>query len=196
MMRQLVANHHTVIFISHKLNEIMEICDRCTVLRLGRLADTVCIKDVKNRQELASLMVGHDVELTTKIKSVKPGQVLLKIQDLCCQSDRGLPMLKNVNLELREGEILGICGVDGNGQSELVSLLAQRLHRYAVADDVRLPRSTTPATEHSRDAAADVPARASPPAGLDRSKAASPENHMRRAWLPLRPYRWCHAPKS
>ncbi|MEG2349523.1 MAG: ABC transporter ATP-binding protein [Hungatella sp.] len=123
MMRMLTGEGHTVIFISHKLNEIMKICDRCTVLRQGRLAATVEIADVKNRQELATLMVGHQVELKTEKKPLHLGEERLKIEHLCCDNDRGISMLKDVNFSLRGGEILGVCGVDGNGQSELIQCI-------------------------------------------------------------------------
>lgn len=120
MMSTLTSEGHTVIFISHKLNEIMRICDRCTVLRLGKVAATVEIKDVKNRQELAALMVGREVQLTTRKAPVKLKGEKLVVKNLSCNSDRGLPAVKDVSFEIQGGEILGICGVDGNGQSELI----------------------------------------------------------------------------
>jgi len=123
MMTALTSERHTVIFISHKLNEIMRICDRCTVLRLGKVAATVEISDVKNRQELAALMVGREVELTTQKAPADLRGEKLVVKDLCCNNDRGIPALKNVSLEIQSGEILGICGVDGNGQSELVQCI-------------------------------------------------------------------------
>lgn len=123
MMKKLTGEGHTVIFISHKLNEIMKICDRCTVLRQGRLAATVEISRVKNRQELAALMVGHQVELKTEKKPLKLRDLQLYVDHLCCDNDRGLPMVKDVSFSVQGGEILGICGVDGNGQSELVQCI-------------------------------------------------------------------------
>ena len=123
MMNMLTGEGHTVIFISHKLNEIMKICDRCTVLRLGRLAATVEISEVHNRQELANLMVGHQVELKTDKKPLNLRGERLKVENLCCDNDRGLPMLKDVSFSVQGGEILGVCGVDGNGQSELVQCI-------------------------------------------------------------------------
>jgi len=120
MMATLTSEGHTVIFISHKLNEIMKICDSCTILRLGKVAATVAIKDIKNRQELAALMVGREVRLTTQKAPVKLFGEKLVVKSLSCNSDRGLPAVKDVSFKVRGGEILGICGVDGNGQSELV----------------------------------------------------------------------------
>lgn len=113
----------TVIFISHKLNEIMKICDRCTVLRNGRLAATLPIQEVTNRQQLATLMVGKDVALVTEKLPVKLGAKRLIVHNLCCENDQKLPILKDISLSLHDGEILGICGVDGNGQSELIQCI-------------------------------------------------------------------------
>ncbi|MCL2857626.1 MAG: ABC transporter ATP-binding protein [Oscillospiraceae bacterium] len=123
MMRQLTDEGHTVIFISHKLNEIMKICDRCTVLRLGEVAATVDIAEVKDRQQLASLMVGREVELETTTKPVELRDKRLEVENLCVDNDRGLPAVKNMTFDLYGGEILGICGVDGNGQSEMVQCI-------------------------------------------------------------------------
>jgi len=120
MMTKLKNEGQTVIFISHKLNEIMKICDRCTVLRQGRLEATVNIEDVKNREELAALMVGREVELVVEKNPVQLLEERLVVKDLCCDNDRKLPAVKSVSFEVRGGEILGICGVDGNGQSELI----------------------------------------------------------------------------
>lgn len=123
MMNKLTGEGHTVIFISHKLNEIMKICDRCTVLRQGKLAATVEISEVHNRQELANLMVGHQVELKTERKPPEYTGERLRVEHLTCLNDRGLPAVKDVSFELQGGEILGVCGVDGNGQSELVQCI-------------------------------------------------------------------------
>ena len=123
MMRQLTNEGHTVIFITHKLGEVMKICDRCTVLRLGEVADTMDIDQVQDSRQLAALMVGKDVELEMEMKPVElRGQKLL-LENLCANNDRGLPAVKNVSFEVRGGEILGICGVDGNGQSEMVQCI-------------------------------------------------------------------------
>ena len=123
MMRQLTAEGHTVIFISHKLNEIMKICDRCTVLRLGEVAATVDIDQVENRQQLATLMVGREVKLETERKPAHLRGKMLELSNLHVNNDRGVPAVKNVSFEVYGGEILGICGVDGNGQSEMVQCI-------------------------------------------------------------------------
>ncbi len=123
VIRQLTAEGHTVIFISHKLAEIMEICDCCTVLRQGKVEATVLIKDVTDKQHLASLMVGKNVDLITNKEESKPGKVVLKVENLDYHNSNHLKVLENINLEIRSGEILGISGVDGNGQSELIQCI-------------------------------------------------------------------------
>ena len=123
MVRKLTSEGKTVIFISHKLAEIMEICDRCTVLRQGKVVATVAVKDVKNREELASLMVGKNVELVTQKKEAKVGEEVLRVEKLCAANQDNHPVLTDITFSLHAGEILGICGVDGNGQSELVKCI-------------------------------------------------------------------------
>lgn len=123
MIRQLKAEGKTVIFISHKLAEIMEICDRCTVLRLGKLAATLNIDEVKDKEHLAALMVGKDVELVTSKERANPGEVVLMVNSLNCVNERNVSALKDINFQVQKGEILGVCGVDGNGQSELINCI-------------------------------------------------------------------------
>ncbi|MCL2368898.1 MAG: ABC transporter ATP-binding protein [Oscillospiraceae bacterium] len=123
MMRQLTAEGHTVIFITHKLGEVMTICDRCTVLRLGEVVASVDIDQIQDRKQLAAMMVGRDVEFETKMKPVELRGKQLELENLCANNDRGLPAVKDVSFELYGGEILGICGVDGNGQSEMVQCI-------------------------------------------------------------------------
>ncbi|NLA81410.1 MAG: ABC transporter ATP-binding protein [Clostridiaceae bacterium] len=124
VIRQLIAEGKTVIFISHKLPEIMAICDRCTILRQGKVAAAgLEVKNIKNLNELAHLMVGRDVELVTTKTLSKPGPVVLKVEVLNYVNEKGIHILKDVNFDVRAGEIVGICGVDGNGQSELVKCI-------------------------------------------------------------------------
>ena len=123
MMTALKNEGRTVIFISHKLNEIMRICDRCTVLRLGKVEATVRIEEVKDCNHLATLMVGKDVQLETQKSACNAHEVELSVKNLHALNDLGLPAVQNMSFEVRGGEILGICGVDGNGQSELVQCL-------------------------------------------------------------------------
>lgn len=130
MVRKLTSEGKTVIFISHKLAEIMEICDRCTVLRQGRVAATVAIKDVKNKEELARLMVGKDVELVTEKKEAHIGNEILRVENLCAVNQDKRPVLTDVSFSVHSGEILGVCGVDGNGQSELIKCITG-LHKIS-----------------------------------------------------------------
>ncbi len=124
VIRQLIAEGKTVIFISHKLPEIMAICDRCTILRQGKVAAAgLEVKSIKNLNELAHLMVGRDVELVTAKTLSNPGEVVLNVEDLNYTNEKGVHVLKDVNFNVRSGEIVGICGVDGNGQSELVKCI-------------------------------------------------------------------------
>lgn len=123
IIRQLTSEGKTVIFISHKLAEILEICDRCTVLRLGRVAATLSISEIENKEQLASLMVGKEVDLVTQKEQAKLGDVILKLENVCALNQRKLEALHDVSFELHAGEILGICGVDGNGQSELIKVI-------------------------------------------------------------------------
>lgn len=124
IIRQLTKEGKTIIFISHKLNEIMTICDRCTVLRNGRVAaEGLPVKDIKNANQLAELMVGQTVNLKTDKSVAKPGEVVLQVKNVSALNDRKLQALNDVSFEIRAGEILGVAGVDGNGQSELVKVL-------------------------------------------------------------------------
>jgi len=123
IIRQLTQAGHTVIFITHKLNEVMEICDRCTVLRQGKFEATVKISEVKNKQELARLMVGRELEANVKKNLSRAPEAVLAVQDLSARNNKGLPALQDFSFEICAGEILGVAGVDGNGQSELVECL-------------------------------------------------------------------------
>ena len=121
MIRQLTGEGKTVIFISHKLAEIMTICDRCTVLRLGKVAASgLPISQISDKSQLAALMVGQDVNLVTDKAEATPKDVVLCVEGLTCENSRKLTAVNDVSFTLRAGEILGVCGVDGNGQSELI----------------------------------------------------------------------------
>jgi len=122
IIHRLRADGKTILFISHKLKEIMEISDRVTVMRDGKVVDTVEKADT-SEVDLARLMVGRDVFLKTAPPSKKIGDVILKVENLSAINEFNRPVLRNVNLEVRSGEILGIAGIDGNGQSELVRAL-------------------------------------------------------------------------
>jgi general nucleoside transport system ATP-binding protein len=123
ILRTLVREGLSVIFISHKLNEVLEIADRITVLRRGKTIDTVP-REGATEAGLARMMVGREVLLRVeKTPAEQGGEPLLEVEDLHVLDDRRLPAVKGVSLSVRAGEIVGIAGVDGNGQSELIEAL-------------------------------------------------------------------------
>ena len=122
IMRTLLDKGASIIFISHKLKEVLEICDNVVVLRRGRVAGQADPK-ASTEQSLASLMVGRDVLLEVEKEAATPGDEILNVVNLQVQDDRGLPAVEGVNFGLQQGEILGIAGVQGNGQTELVEAL-------------------------------------------------------------------------
>jgi simple sugar transport system ATP-binding protein len=123
VLRDLVKGGKTIIFISHKLKEVLEISDRITVMRRGKVVGHLITKDT-NEEEIATLMVGREVLLRVDKKPATPGAVAMKVENLTASSDQSVPALKGVSFDLRYGEILGIAGVEGNGQSELMEVLA------------------------------------------------------------------------
>jgi ABC-type uncharacterized transport system ATPase subunit len=122
-LRQMTAEGHALIFISHKLKEVLAISDRISVLRQGKLAGTVPNQDVTRRQ-LAQLMLGREVIQTTGREAVDQGEVRLALYGVSARRESGLPALEDVSLEVRAGEILGVAGVSGNGQHELAEVVA------------------------------------------------------------------------
>jgi simple sugar transport system ATP-binding protein len=116
----------SVVFISHKLNEVMTICDRISVLRLGKMIGTVAKKKT-NKTELACMMVGHET-FGVKRQSERPqGRTVLRVENLTLQNKKGVSALQNVSFDVHACEILGIAGVSGNGQSELTCILSGTL---------------------------------------------------------------------
>lgn len=122
VLRGLVAQGKTIIFITHKLREVLQLSDRITVLRRGRNAGKLITSET-NQAEIARLMVGREVLLRVNKTPAYPGPVALHVEDLHAFSDRDLEVLHGVSFEVHAGEILGIAGVEGNGQSELVEVL-------------------------------------------------------------------------
>jgi general nucleoside transport system ATP-binding protein len=122
IIRNLQADGKSIIFISHKLNEVLEIADRITVLRRGKTIETVPAEGA-TEASLARAMVGRDVLLRVDKKPAQPGDVLLAVEDLHVNDDRGIAKVRGVSFEVRAGEIVGIAGVDGNGQSELIDAI-------------------------------------------------------------------------
>ncbi|MBQ7938883.1 MAG: ABC transporter ATP-binding protein [Clostridia bacterium] len=120
IMRNLAAEGKSILFITHKLNEIMAVADRCSVLRKGKYMGTVDVKDC-DRAQLSRMMVGRDVEFAVQKDPAKPTDVVLEVKDLCMASKRGKRNSVNgVSFQVRAGEIVCIAGIEGNGQSELV----------------------------------------------------------------------------
>ena len=123
ILRNLTREGMSVIFITHKVNEVLDIADRITVLRRGKMIDTVT-REGATEEGLARLMVGRDVLLRVDKQPAQPGEPLLSVEDLRVVDDRGLEAVRGVSFDVRAGEILGIAGVDGNGQSELIDALS------------------------------------------------------------------------
>jgi simple sugar transport system ATP-binding protein len=122
-MRQMAKDGHALIFISHKLHEVVEISQRVTVLRDGRKIGTRPTSET-TKQDLATWMVGREVGFAPERGSVERGEVRLQLEQVSSGSDRGTPGLRNVSLDVRSGEILGLAGVSGNGQRELAEVIA------------------------------------------------------------------------
>ncbi len=121
-LRKMAAEGRGIIFITHKLGEVMEVSDRVTVMRRGKVVVTKKTREV-TKSELANYMIGRPVIFSSEKIKAKPGKVLMKLIDLEALSDKGAPALNKVNLEVRSGEILGIAGISGNGQVELAEVI-------------------------------------------------------------------------
>jgi ABC-type uncharacterized transport system ATPase subunit len=127
ILRRLSDEGLSIIFISHKLNEVLEIADRVTVLRRGKLVDTLPAEGA-TEPELARLMVGREVLLRVDKPAAAPGEPLLRVVDLRVRDERGIEKVRGASFEVHAGEIVGIAGVDGNGQTELIDALTG-IHR-------------------------------------------------------------------
>ncbi|MFZ5827373.1 MAG: ABC transporter ATP-binding protein [Bacillota bacterium] len=121
-LRNLKAQGHTIIFISHKLREVKAISDRVTVMRGGRVVGVTHTADA-TEADISRMMVGRDVVLKLEKAPAQPGPAVLRVEDLHYVAETGKEVLKGVSLTLRAGEILGVAGVEGNGQRELVEIL-------------------------------------------------------------------------
>lgn len=123
IMRNMTKEGKSIIIITHKLDEIKQVADRCTVIRRGKSIDTVNVKDTTH-QELADMMVGRSVNFTVDKGPSKPREVVLSIEDLVVKNSRDLDAVKGLSLDVRAGEVLGIAGIDGNGQTELIQAIS------------------------------------------------------------------------
>ena len=121
-LRHLKELGHTIIFISHHLDEVVDLCDRLTVLRLGKSVGTAEIKDV-TQQDISRMMVGRDVMLKIDKSKAQPKEVVLRARDLSYKNDEGRTIVKSFSTDVRSGEILGIAGVEGNGQREISEMI-------------------------------------------------------------------------
>jgi len=135
ILKGLVEGGMTIIFITHKLREVMEIADRVTVMRLGKKVGTMNTADT-NERDLARMMIGRDHIPVVHKEKANPGELVLEVRNLTALDEAGAPALRGVDLDVSSGEILGIAGVEGNGQTELVEVLTGL--RKATGGDVRL----------------------------------------------------------
>ena len=119
ILRRLSKEGHTCILISHKLDEIMSICNRVLVMRKGEVTGEAAIKDV-DEKTLATMMVGHEISLSYPKKDLPPGEAVLEVENLNVNSDQELPIVNGLSFQVRKNEIMGIAGVSGNGQREMV----------------------------------------------------------------------------
>ena len=164
IIKSLTDQGKSIIFISHKLHEVLEVADRITVLRRGKKIDTVP-KEGATEESLARAMVGREVLLQVEKPPASPGETLLEVEDLHVFDDRGLEKVKGVTFHVRAGEIVGIAGVDGNGQTELIDALTGLLR---------------PASGRIAVGGRSVPRHASPREMLDLGVGHIPEDRQRR----------------
>ena len=122
IIRSLTKDGKSVILITHKLKEITACSDYCTIIRQGKYINTVKVDEV-NENDLAAMMVGRDVNFKVEKKEQEPGDVALEVKGLCAKDYRGVDILENFDITVRKGEIVGLAGVDGNGQMELVEII-------------------------------------------------------------------------
>jgi len=122
IIRNLTEEGKSIIIITHKLKEIKAVADYCTIIRRGKHIDTVEVEKV-TENDLASMMVGREVNFIVEKDECQAGDVVLRIEDLVVKDNRGIPQVEGLSLEVKRGEILGLAGVDGNGQSELIEAI-------------------------------------------------------------------------
>jgi general nucleoside transport system ATP-binding protein len=122
-LRSMAADGRSIVFISHKLGEVLGVADRITVMRHGRVTAAGIAAAGVTKRELARLMVGRDVLGSLDRVAIEPGQVVLRLRDVSALSDKGLPALRGIDLDVRASEIVGVAGVAGNGQTELAEVV-------------------------------------------------------------------------
>jgi simple sugar transport system ATP-binding protein len=145
-LRDMTKRGHTIVFISHKLDEVVAISDRVTVMRRGKVTAAHVPSRETTKAQLAKLMVGREILFQIEKKKAQPGKVVLLVEHLYADNDRGLPALHDLSLQVRAGEILGIAGVAGNGQRELAEVLTGLRHAVGgkmMFGDISLDRHTS-----------------------------------------------------
>lgn len=123
IMNRLIAEGKSIILITHKLKEIMEVADRCTTIRRGKYIGTVDIDETMTQSRLAEMMVGREVNFNAEYSKATPQELVLDIKDLVVKDSRGIKAVDGLSLDIRAGEIVGIAGIDGNGQTELIEAI-------------------------------------------------------------------------
>jgi simple sugar transport system ATP-binding protein len=149
ILRSLKREGMSIIFISHKLNEVLEIADRITVLRRGKIIDTVP-REGATEEALARMMVGREVLLRVEKPPARPAEVALDVRDLHVVDDRGTDKVRGVTFQVRSGEIVGIAGVDGNGQTELIDAIAGL--RRPAGGSIKIGDTELSSTANAREA--------------------------------------------
>lgn len=157
IMKNMISEGKSILLITHKLKEIKAVADRCTVIRRGKYIGTVDVADTST-SKMAEMMVGREVTFTVEKDTAAPGEVVLEIKDLSVMSNRKVLGLKNFNLNVRRGEIVGVAGVEGNGQTELVEAITGL--RKAEGGSVKLKGRemlSTTIRDRFRDGMAHIP---------------------------------------
>ena len=122
IMRRLIDEGKSIILITHKLKEIKQVADRCTVLRKGKYIGTINVEET-SENEMARMMVGRDVSFNVEKSQYNPSDVVLKVDNITVKNSRNIEAVKNVSFEVKKGQIFCICGIDGNGQSEIIEAI-------------------------------------------------------------------------
>ena len=182
IIKSLQEQGTSIIFISHKLNEVLEIADRITVLRRGKRIDTVP-REGATEQGLARMMVGREVLLRVEKKPAEPGEALLEVKDLEVDDERGLRAVRGVSLTVHAGEIVGIAGVEGNGQTELIEAITGL--RRPVSGQVIVAGREISQRQHARHARGRGRAHPGGPPPARARARVHPRGEHRPARLPL-----------
>ncbi len=169
MIRLFISEGRSVIFISHKMDEVLEISDRISILRKGEMIETLVNEDI-SKEKLAGLMVGRDVSFSIEKTGCKPGKEMLKLENVSVSKSKGVDALAELSFSVSQGEILGVAGVDGNGQSELlevitglkrvrngkVMLAGKEIHHRSPRDILEMGLAHIPEDRHVRGLVLDL----------------------------------------